>query len=97
MPADDVARRQDGVAIHGDIESFVSPIDGAVISDRRQYAEHCKKHNVVPASEFTPEFLAKKRKEREDFYLGNRNTAQTQRDRMEINEIINHLERRGST
>ncbi len=58
------------LAIHGEIERFVSPIDGSVIDDRKAYREHCKKHGVVPSAEFSDEFLAKKRAERERHYKG---------------------------
>ncbi len=65
VPIDEAAARQDGHFIQGDIDAFVSPIDGSVIRDRKQYREHCKKHGVVPASEFSPEFYERKAKERE--------------------------------
>lgn len=34
-----------------DIQSFISPIDGTLISSRNQYRDHCKRHDVVPTSE----------------------------------------------
>ncbi len=61
---DEAPKTSKGHFVHGDISSFVSPIDGTVISDRKQYAEHCRKHNVVAAQEFTPEFYERKQKER---------------------------------
>jgi hypothetical protein len=94
IPLDEAAAKHDGVAIHGDIEPFVSPLDGSVISDRKQYREHCKKHGVVPASEFSPEFYERKAKEREKHYTGDLGTRAEQWERKAaINEIINHLER----
>jgi hypothetical protein len=49
---DESAKRVDGgSAIHGDIKSFVSPVDGSVITDRRQLREHNKKNNVVNFAE----------------------------------------------
>jgi hypothetical protein len=53
-------------AVHDDLESFVSPIDGSVVSGRKQYDDHCKKHNVVNAADYTPEFYARKKHEREN-------------------------------
>ena len=38
-------------AVFGDIAPFKSSIDGAVITGRRELAEHCKQHNVVPFEE----------------------------------------------
>jgi hypothetical protein len=34
-----------------DTDSFVSPIDGTVVSGRKGLREHCKKHDVVPTQE----------------------------------------------
>jgi hypothetical protein len=52
IPVDDAARRHSGgSAIHGDIQSFVSPVDGSVISDRKQLREHNKRNNVVNLAE----------------------------------------------
>ncbi len=43
---------RNGAAVHGDIESFVSPVDGSVISDRKQLREHNIRNNVVNTAEF---------------------------------------------
>ena len=94
IPIDEAARRRDcSATVMGDIESFVSPVDGSVISDRRQLREHNKRNNVVNAAEFSDEFYAKKAAERADFYQGKHSRAEKQRRGEEINEIINHLER----
>ena len=95
IPIDESARKRDGHAIHGDIEPFVSPIDGTVISDRKQYNEHCKRHNVVPSAEFTPEFYAEKAKERARVYTGEHTRADSFKRKQEIHEIINRMERNG--
>lgn len=42
---------QNGPSIVKDIEPFVSPIDGTVISGRAALREHCLKHNVVPTAD----------------------------------------------
>lgn len=72
------------VAIHADFEPFISPIDGTVISDRAGYREHCKRHNVVPQAEFSDEFLAKKRAERERLFKG----EYTREERLEVKREI---------
>ena len=95
IPIDAAARRHDGHAIHGDIAPFVSPIDGTVISDRRQLEEHNKRNNVVNAAEFSPEFYAEKAKERANFYEGRHSRAETQRRKEEIHRVIDRLEREG--
>ena len=70
VPVDEAARRQDGHFVQGDITSFVSPLDGSVITDRKQYREHCEKHGVVPAGEFNQEFYDRKAEERARHYQG---------------------------
>lgn len=51
--------------IHGDIESFVSPIDGSTISDRAQLRKHNEKHGVTDSRDYGPEWFGRKEKERE--------------------------------
>jgi hypothetical protein len=84
-----------GAFISGDIESFVSPVDGTVISDRKQLREHNKRNNVVNTQEFSQDFLDQKRKERERHYTGEKTREETYARRCEVNEIINNLERKG--
>jgi hypothetical protein len=81
-------------AVQGNIEPFVSPIDGSVISDRKQLREHNKRHGVVNTAEFSQEHFKRKAKEREAFYTGDYSREQKLARKREINEIINHLERR---
>lgn len=48
----ELAGSRDGsAAVMGDLESFVSPIDGTVVSGRAGLREHCRKHHVVPTAE----------------------------------------------
>ena len=37
--------------VMGDLDSFVSPIDGSVVRGRAGLREHCKKHHVVPTAD----------------------------------------------
>ena len=74
----------ESATVRGDFEPFVSPIDGTVISGRKSYDEHCKKHNVVPAAEFTPEFYERKAKERADHYTGQKSKGES----LEIKRMI---------
>lgn len=85
VPIDEAAARKDaGVAIHGPIESFVSPLDGTVITDRGQLRDHMKQHNVVHSAEFSPEFLEEKRRERERLYKGEHTSEEKFRRKQEI-------------
>ena len=97
VPIDDAARRQAdmGHAVHGDIEAFVSPVDGSVISDRKGLREHNKRNNVVNAAEFSPEHYEKAAKERARVYTGEKTSEEKQRRGEEINNIINHLQQQG--
>lgn len=95
VPIDETARREAGIAIQGDIQSFISPIDGSVISDRKQLREHNKKHDVVNASEFSPEYYARKEKERANFYEGKHSRKETIERKQAIYETIMRAERNG--
>ena len=90
-------RRASTHAVHGDIESFRSPIDGSVISDRKQYREHMEKHGVVPSAEFSPEYYQRKAEERAKFYDKSRLSKEEKWARKaEINEAIERAIRNGS-
>ena len=54
-------------SIHGEIEPFVSHVDGTVIDSRKKLREHNERHGVVSAAEMGNEGEQAK-KEREKFY-----------------------------
>lgn len=58
-----------GLTIMPDIEPFVSPVDGSVITGRKALREHNRRHNVTNAADFKEEW-AKKAQERASFYGG---------------------------
>lgn len=96
IPRDKAAAQRDSsAAIHGPIEAFVSPIDGSVISDRKSLREHNKRHGVVNSAEFNPEYLEKKKKERERLYNGEHTPQESLARKQEIWETIHRLERNG--
>lgn len=97
IPIDEAARREDGIAIQGDIEPFRSPIDGEIITDRKAYREHMRKHNVVPAQEFSPEFYKAKAEERARELNGQYSREEKLERKREIYEIAQHLERRNGS
>jgi hypothetical protein len=67
IPRDEYVRPKEiSHALWNDLPSFVSPVDGSVISDRKQLREHNEKHGVVSANEFGPEFQARKKAERHE-------------------------------
>lgn len=51
-----IPKRERGLTIMPDLPDFVSPIDGSVVKGRKGYREHCRKHNVTGASDFTNEW-----------------------------------------
>ena len=60
--------------IHGhmimpDIEPFISPIDGSVVSSRSRWREHDKRHGVTNASDFKEQW-ARQAKERQALLAG---------------------------
>ena len=66
IPVDEAARKSDSAYVMGDIDAFVSPVDGSIISDRKQLREHNKRNNVVSADNFSPEFQKRKADERHE-------------------------------
>ena len=83
------------VAIHGDIESFISPVDRSVITDRKQLREHNKRNDVVNSEEFSKEYYAGKAKERDDFFKGKKSRAETLKNKQFLYEQWTQLERNG--
>ena len=76
--------------IFGDIQSFVSPVDGSIITGRKGLEEHNRRNYVVNSAEFSPEYCERVQKERKN--EGN-TTRESFKRKEEINEIINHLTR----
>ena len=72
-------RKGHDASIMPDIEPFVSPVDGSVVSSRSKLRVHNKMHNVTNAADFSPEYRARKKQERLDRLHGN--TPQQNRDR----------------
>lgn len=95
IPLDDAAIQRDkdrGIIVRN-VEAFKSPIDGSIISTYREYMDHCKKHNVVPAAEFSQEWYESKAKERERFYKGEMTRQEKFKRKQELWEIWNRAER----
>ena len=96
VAADESARKADGHFIHANnMETFLSPVDGSLVRNKREYDEHNRKNNVVNAAEFTPEYYAKKAKERADFFEGRRSPAEVLKSKQAIYETITRAERNG--
>ena len=80
IPADQYHRQQnESAAVHGDIEAFVSPIDGSVIDDRAKLRAHNKKHDVVDNRAWGPDWFARKASERQAELAGTTKRARNER------------------
>jgi len=79
------------IYVHGDLESFVSPITQEVISDRRQLREHMLEHGVTNSQDYSQEYMLRKSHERVNSMLGQ--TPQAKKERVET--IRQELEKRG--
>ena len=96
VPKDESALQRDidhGIIVKGKFDAFQSPIDGSVIRTQKDYLEHCRRHNVVPADEFSPEWYEQKAKERAATFAGERSSAQRFREKQEIYEAMVRAER----
>jgi len=71
-----------GAAVHGDIESFVSPIDGTVIDDRGKLRRHNAKHGVTDSRDYGKDYLDNAQKKREADMRGT--TREAKRERVQL-------------
>lgn len=93
VPANEYVRpaSECNAAIHGDIESFVSPVDGSVIDDRKKLREHNIRHGVVHTHEYGEGYFERHRKERESIINGSHPSCKAERIE-KIKEAIHHHE-----
>lgn len=76
-----------------DIEPFVSPIDGKLITSRSVLRAHNKEHAVTNFADFSPEFRAKRTAEREARAHGQ--DKQATKERIEIiKQVMDQQQRR---
>jgi hypothetical protein len=74
--------------VHGDLESFVSPVDGSVISDRSHLRAHNSRHGVTNVADYGPEWFERRGKEKYQEQQG-----KTPEQRRERREAINRTMR----
>lgn len=85
-----------------DLEPFVSPIDGSIISGRVAYAEHCKRYGVTNVADYKDSW-AKAAKEREKLFSGQSHDSERRKEALAANykefknygQYQRHLERIG--
>lgn len=81
-----------GPMVMGDIEPFISPVDGSVISSRSTLREHMRQHGLAHAADFdTPGgYWDKKRQARADYLAGKINPG-TKKRKQQMSDAFEHL------
>lgn len=69
-------------------EPFRSIVDGSIIRDHKDLAAHNKRNNVVNTAEFSPEFIERKAREREDFFAGKVSKEEQYARKQKMHEMI---------
>lgn len=64
------------IQISGDMQAFVSPIDGTVVNGRAGRREHMLRHNVVPTDEIMPDIIRNRKQFLADTKKGVRDDIQ---------------------
>ena len=77
------SRISEGLMVIGDIEPFVSPIDGKPVMSRKHLRDHNKLHDVCNYADFSPDYKQKKYNERVQ-----RLTGQTKQDKQNRIDLI---------
>lgn len=77
----DQQTRERGVLVMGDIEPFVSTVDGSIITSRSHLREHMKQHGVTNAADYNKPggYWDKARQRRADFLAGKSNPDSAKR------------------
>lgn len=71
VPKEEYVRQESQSAyVMGDLESFVSPIDGTVISDRGHLRAHNKRHGVTNMADYGNDWIANRKASLEREQLG---------------------------
>lgn len=79
------------VVVHGDITSFVSPIDGSIIDDRAKLREHNRRHGVTNVQDYGADWFKRRGREKSAELMGKTKQAKQAR----IDEIKRALHQHG--
>jgi hypothetical protein len=82
IPKEEYARHEDAVStvyVQGDVEPFVSPIDGTIIQSRNGLRDHNLKHGVTDMRDYGQEWFKKKAKERAEKIAGKDRRSRAER------------------
>jgi hypothetical protein len=83
-------QRQDGISIQGDLDPFVSPIDGRVISSRSHLRAHNSEHGVTDSRDYSQEFMLKRSGKRISEMTGQTEAAKSERRGLIMRELAKH-------
>lgn len=85
-------KREDAPLILGDIEPFVSTVDGSIISSRSHLREHMKQHGLAHTSDYDKPggYWDKARKARADWLSGKSNPDSSHR-KQQLSDSFEHL------
>ena len=80
-------QRAGGVAIQGDIDPFISPIDGRTISSRSHLRAHNSQHGVTDSRDYSKDFMRDRSDKRIAEMTGNTKAAQSERRELIMREL----------
>ena len=80
-------QRTGGVNIQGDIDPFISPIDGRTISSRSHLRAHNAQHGVTDSRDYSADFLRGRSDKRVKEMTGNTKAAQSERRELIMREL----------
>ena len=69
----------DAPAVHGDMESFKSPITGEMITDRGQLRRHNREHGVTDSRDYSSDHFERAHNARQAEMLGTTREAKQER------------------
>lgn len=79
IPKDEYVRETDSASAIHVVRDFVSPIDGSVIGDKKQLAEHNRRHGVTDIRDYGENYFEKKSVERTHTLHGSDHAARKER------------------
>ena len=77
-------------SVQGDIEPFVSPIDGRTITSRSHLRAHNAQHGVTDSRDYSSEFLRQRSDKRVAEMTGNTQAAKVERRNLIMRELAKY-------
>lgn len=83
-------QRDGGAAILGDIEPFVSPVDGRTISSRSHLRDHNRRHGVTDSRDYSQKFMLDRSEKRIAEMTGQTKAAKAERRGLIMREMAKY-------